>query len=80
MVAVDRNRTDVIVATSDSCSAAHYGNTIEVIPVKNYLSVSTANVKTGTNTHRTWSVILLHTARTDLTVKCVIKLLVRNVY
>ena len=80
MDAVDRNCIDVIVVTSDSCSAVCFGSTIEVISVKNYLSVSTANIRASTNTHRTWNVILLHTALTDSTVKCVIKLLVRNVY
>ena len=80
MVVVDRNCTNVIVVTSDSCSAARYGNTIDVIPVKNFLSVSMANVNVDTNIHRTWSDILPHTARPDSTVTCVIKLLVRIVY
>ena len=80
MVAADRNCTIVIVATRDSCTVARYGNTLDVTSVKSSSSVFTANVNVDINIPKTWIVILLRIARPNLTVKCVIKLSVRNVY
>ena len=74
MVVVDRSCIDVIAATNYFCSAVHYGNTTEATHVNNFSNVSMANAKVGTNTHRIWSAILLHTMWTDLNARCVINL------
>ena len=80
MVAVDRNCTLATAATRDSCLAARYNNTLDATSVKSSSSVFTANVNGDINIPKTWIVILLRIAQLNLTVKCVIKLSVRNVY
>ena len=80
MVAVIRNCTIMIVATRDSCLAARYGNTLDVTSAKSSSSVFMANVNVDINIPKTWTVILLCIVQPNLTVKCVIKLSVRNVY
>ena len=72
--------TIATAATRDSCLAARYNNTLDATSVKSSSSVFTANVNGDINIPKTWIVILLRIAQLNLTVKCVIKLSVRNVY
>ena len=80
MAVVDRSCIDVIFVTNDFCSVVLYGNITEATHVKNFSNVFMANAKADTNIHRIWSVMLLHTIRTDLNARCVINPLVRNDY